>query len=199
MCFYQSLKDAHDGLPWYEWEPGLVERDPTVCSPLAQDARRWCRPFMNSCSMRSRLQWQELRAACRAKGIMLIGDVPIFVAQDSADVWANPELYDLDEQGRPLVRGRRAAGLFQRDRAALGQPALSSGTSTPRDDYAWWVSRLRYLLGRVDIVRIDHFRGFEAYWEIPAGSETAATGRWVPGPGQRLLPGHSQGARLDLR
>ena len=117
---------------------------------------------------------------------MLIGDVPIFVAHDSADVWAHPELFYLDEHGQPLVVAGVPPDYLQRDRPALGQPALSLG-GPRRGRLRLVAARLRSLLDRVDIVRIDHFRGFEAYWEIPAGSETAATGRWVPGPGRAFF------------
>ena len=125
--------------------------------------------------------------ACKEQGIKLIGDVPIFVAHDSADVWAHPDLFYLDEHGRPAVRGRRAARLLQRGRASSGAIRSIAGRPTPKDGYAWWLLRLRALLERVDIVRIDHFRGFEAYWEIPAGSKTAATGRVGPRAGARVL------------
>ncbi|MGP0062469.1 MAG: 4-alpha-glucanotransferase [Isosphaeraceae bacterium] len=180
--FFQALRDAHNGLPWYEWETGLVRRDPTVCA-------RWRKTLADGVAFHEfaqyafETQWQELRAACRAKGIMLIGDVPIFVAQDSADVWAHPELYDLDEQGRPRFMAGVPPDYFSETGQLWGNP-LYRWDVHARDGYAWWISRLHDLLKRVDIIRIDHFRGFEAYWEVPAGSETAATGRWVPGPGR---------------
>ena len=109
--------------------------------------------------------------------------MPIFVAQDSADVWAHPELYDLDEQGKPRFMAGVPPDYFSETGQLWGNP-LYRWEVHARDGYAWWISRLRSLLKRVDIIRIDHFRGFEAYWEVPAGSETAATGRWVPGPGR---------------
>ena len=132
------------------------------------------------------LQWQELRAACLKHGVMLIGDLPIFVAHDSADVWANPELFYLDQRGQPLVVAGVPPDYFSETGQYWGNP-LYRWDAHAADDYAWWAARLRFLLGRVDIVRIDHFRGFEAYWEIPAGSPTAASGKWVEGPGSKFF------------
>ena len=132
------------------------------------------------------IQWQELRAACREQGVMLIGDLPIFVAHDSADVWANPELFYLDKRGQPLVVAGVPPDYFSETGQYWGNP-LYRWDAHAADDYAWWAARLRFLLGRVDIVRIDHFRGFEAYWEIPAGSPTAASGKWVEGPGSKFF------------
>ncbi len=180
--FFQALRDAHHGLPWYEWEPGLVKRDPEVCD-------RWRLELADGVAFHEfvqyafEAQWQELRAACRAKDIRLIGDVPIFVAQDSADVWAHPDLYYLDEQGKPQFMAGVPPDYFSETGQLWGNP-LYRWDVHARDGYAWWISRLQSLLKRVDVIRIDHFRGFEAYWEVPAGSETAATGRWVPGPGR---------------
>src|SRR5262249_12902938 len=102
------------------------------------------------------------------------------------DVWAHPELFSLDEHGRPLVVAGVPPDYFSSTGQLWGNP-LYRWEAHAADDYAWWVARLGSLLGRVDRVRIDHFRGFEAYWEVPAGSETAATGRWVPGPGRAFF------------
>ena len=117
---------------------------------------------------------------------MLIGDLPIFVAHDSADVWANPELFYLDKHGQPMVVAGVPPDYFSETGQYWGNP-LYRWDAHADDDYGWWAARLRFLLGRVDIVRFDHFRGFEAYWEIPAGSETAATGRWARGPGREFF------------
>ncbi len=182
---YQALKDIHAGLPWYEWEPELIERDPTALT-------RWRERLMSGIRYHEfvqfafELQWQALREYGRNQGVMLIGDLPIFVAHDSADVWANPELFYLDQRGRPLVVAGVPPDYFSETGQYWGNP-LYRWDAHAADDYAWWVARLRFLLGRVDIVRIDHFRGFEAYWEIPAGSPTAASGEWVEGPGSKFF------------
>ena len=131
-------------------------------------------------------QWRALRAACREKGVMLIGDLPIFVAHDSADVWAHPDLFELDQNGQPLVVAGVPPDYFSETGQLWGNP-LYRWDAHAKEDYAWWVARVRSLLERVDLIRIDHFRGFEAYWEIPAGSKTAAPGRWVPGPGRMFF------------
>jgi 4-alpha-glucanotransferase len=179
---YEALKEAYGGRPWYEWDPELVARDPQACARwrerLADEVR-----FHEFVQYAFEVQWQALRAACKQNKVMLIGDVPIFVAQDSADVWAHPELYYLDDRGHPLVVAGVPPDYFSETGQLWGNP-LYRWEAHAADDYAWWGGRLRFLLSRVDMVRIDHFRGFEAYWEIPAGSATAATGRWVPGPGR---------------
>ncbi len=179
--FFQALRDAHDGRPWFEWETELLNRNPTACArsrKLLFDGIR----FHEFVQYAFETQWQALRAACRAKNVMLIGDLPIFVAHDSADVWAHPELYYLDEHGRPLFMAGVPPDYFSETGQLWGNPIYRWEVHT-RDGYGWWLSRLRALLSRVELIRIDHFRGFAAYWEIPAGSETAATGRWVPAPG----------------
>jgi 4-alpha-glucanotransferase len=119
-------------------------------------------------------------------GVRLIGDVPIFVAADSADVWANPELFLLDEQHRPRAVAGVPPDYFSPTGQLWGNP-LYNWDPMRRTGYAWWVARLRATLRQVDVVRLDHFRGFYAYWEVPAGSPTAEGGRWVPGPGEELL------------
>jgi len=178
---YQSLKDAHGALPWYEWEPELVEREPSALARWRAQLAEGIR-YHEFVQYAFEVQWRALLAACHERGVMLIGDLPIFVAHDSSDVWANPELFYLDERGQPLVVSGVPPDYFSETGQLWGNP-LYRWEAHAADNYAWWAARLRFLLGRVDIVRIDHFRGFEAYWEIPAGSVTAAPGQWVKGPG----------------
>ncbi|MGH2536391.1 MAG: 4-alpha-glucanotransferase [Candidatus Promineifilaceae bacterium] len=127
-------------------------------------------------------QWRPLRAYAHAKGIQIIGDVPIFVAFDSADVWANRELFYLDRGGSPKVVAGVPPDYFSQTGQRWGNP-LYRWQAMARDDYAWWAARLAAAFRLVDIIRIDHFRGFEAYWEIPADQPTAVVGRWLKGPG----------------
>jgi 4-alpha-glucanotransferase len=185
FVIYQALKDVHAGHPWYQWEPELVEREPAAMAAwrvrLAEGIR-----YHEFVQYAFEIQWQALRAACQQHGLMLIGDLPIFVAHDSADVWANPELFYLDKGGQPLVVAGVPPDYFSETGQLWGNP-LYRWDAHAADDYAWWAARLRFLLGRVDIVRIDHFRGFEAYWEIPAGSTTAAAGKWVDGPASNFF------------
>jgi 4-alpha-glucanotransferase len=185
FVLYQALKDVHAGQPWYEWETELIERDPQALARWRDQLSDGIR-YHEFVQFAFEMQWQSLRAACRDKGVMLIGDLPIFVAHDSADVWANPELFYLDERGRPLVVAGVPPDYFSETGQYWGNP-LYNWEAHATTDYAWWAARLRFLLGRVDIVRIDHFRGFEAYWEIPAGAPTAASGKWVEGPGSKFF------------
>ena len=182
---YQALKDAHSGLPWYQWEHELVIREPAAMAGW-RDRLHAGISYHSFVQYVFELQWQALRGACREHGVMLIGDVPIFVAHDSADVWARPELFYLDGRGQPLFVAGVPPDYFSETGQLWGNP-LYKWEVHAAEDYSWWVSRLSHLLAHVDLVRIDHFRGFEAYWEIPVGSHTAASGRWVPGPGRHFF------------
>jgi 4-alpha-glucanotransferase len=183
--FFQALRDAHQGRPWFEWEPELVSRRPEACARWRQQVAEGIR-FHEFVQYAFEVQWQDLRAACIDKGVRLIGDLPIFVAHDSADVWAHPDLYHLDERGRPLIMAGVPPDYFSEDGQLWGNP-LYRWEAHAQDGFAWWRLRLRALLERVDLVRIDHFRGFEAYWAVPAGSKTAATGEWLPAPGREFF------------
>jgi 4-alpha-glucanotransferase len=183
--FFQALKDAHGGLPWYQWEPGLVARDPAECSKWRERLSDQIR-YHEFVQFVFELQWRRLRAACREKQVALIGDVPIFVAHDSADVWANQDLFYLDQNGQPTAVAGVPPDYFSETGQLWGNPLYRWGAHSAQD-YAWWRNRFRFLLERVDLIRVDHFRGFEAYWEIPAGAKTAVSGRWVRGPGKRFF------------
>jgi 4-alpha-glucanotransferase len=183
--FFQAIKDSHGGLPWFEWEPALVTRDPVTCARW-RDTVRDGMAFHRFLQFVFELQWQKLHVACRERGVKVIGDLPIFVAHDSADVWARPDLYWLDERGQPLFVAGVPPDYFSATGQLWGNP-LYRWEAHAADGFAWWRSRIRSMLSRVDIVRIDHFRGFEAYWEVPAGSATAEKGRWVEAPGRDLF------------
>src|SRR5690606_47514 len=127
-------------------------------------------------------QWTSVKARAAEVGVRVLGDVPIFVALDSADVWANHELFHLGEDGRPTVVAGVPPDYFSATGQRWGNPLYRWDVVRERG-YAWWVARLRHALDQADLVRIDHFRGFAAYWEIPAGEPTAERGRWVAGPG----------------
>ena len=127
-----------------------------------------------------------MREHARSLGISILGDVPIYVAGDSAEVWANRELFQLDPRGRPVVVAGVPPDYFSETGQLWGNP-LYDWEALERTGYAWWIARLRATLGLVDAVRLDHFRGFAGYWEVPAGQKTAVKGRWVPGPGRKLF------------
>jgi len=185
FSLYWAIKEEQQGKPWHEWPAELAARHPQA---LATCRKRLARALLRNQFVQFLFdaQWARLMVHARAKGVKLIGDVPIFVAHDSADVWANPGLFQLDARGLPMVVAGVPPDCFNEDGQLWGNP-LYRWDVHARDEFAWWSERLRFLLQRVDLVRIDHFRGFEAYWEIPAGAPTAATGRWVPGPGAPLF------------
>ena len=133
-----------------------------------------------------RRQWRNLRAYCAEQGVRIMGDMPIFTAHDSADVWADADLFHLDAQGYPTVVAGVPPDYFSETGQRWGNPLYRWDIMKQRG-YTWWCRRLSTLLGLVDLVRIDHFRGFESYWEIRADEETAINGRWVPGPGAALF------------
>jgi 4-alpha-glucanotransferase len=185
MALYTALKDDHGGLAWTDWEPDLRDRDRDALAAAgerladrvgAHAFRQWL--FAT--------QWQALRRYAAERGIRLMGDLPIFIAHDSADVWSRPGLFHLDDRGRPAVVAGVPPDYFSETGQLWGNP-LYDWHAMAREDYAWWVHRLRLCLRQTDLVRIDHFRGFEAYWEVPADAETAVAGHWVPGPGLGFL------------
>lgn len=182
---FMALKKAQGGVAWYDWPPALVRREPAALDAaresLAEEVgyQRFLQYLFHG-------QWQALRLACRDKGIHILGDLPIFVALDSADVWSRPELFSLDANGRATVVAGVPPDYFAETGQLWGNP-LYRWEAHEAEGYAWWASRIRAQTDRVDLVRLDHFRGFEAYWEIPAEAETAVHGRWVTGPGGRFL------------
>ena len=180
-ALFRALRDESGGKKWTEWEPPLRDRDPgaigRVTRRLAGEIEY--REFEQLLFDR---QWAALREYAGSRGIRVIGDIPIFVAHDSADVWAHPDLFDLDEAGRPKVVSGVPPDYFSETGQHWGNP-LYRWDAAREGVYDWWVERFRRALSWVDVVRIDHFRGFESYWEIPAEEETAVHGRWRKGPG----------------
>jgi len=141
-------------------------------------------------------QWQRVRDACRARAIEIMGDLPIFVAHDSADVWAHRELFRLDDGGQPVVLTGVPPDYFSATGQLWGNPHYR-WDRLARTGYAWWIERFRALLATVDRVRIDHFRGFEASWEVPQGETTAMRGEWVKGPGASLFDAVQTALKTD--
>lgn len=170
---FSALREANGGAAWTEWDPRIV--------PGEEDAQ--LQKFIQFEFFR---QWRELRAYCRGRGIRIIGDLPIFVAHDSADVWAHRALFDLDERGFPLTVAGVPPDYFSATGQLWGNP-LYRWEEMERTGYRWWIERVRAALETADIVRLDHFRGFEKYYEIPAGAADATRGRWVAGPGDRFF------------
>lgn len=189
---FMALKKEHGGSAWYDWDPPLVRRS---ASALKKARARLAEEidYHRFVQYAFELQWKEFRAACDASDIELIGDLPIFVALDSADVWSRPDLFYLDKKGRASVVAGVPPDYFSETGQLWGNP-LYRWEAHKLESYRWWVDRLRELLRRVRLVRIDHFRGFESYWEVPADSDSAASGRWMPGPGAPFF--HEVGRQL---
>ena len=184
-ALFMALKGQNDGKPWTQWPPELVHRDPDALRLVRQKCRTAIRDIKIQQFLFER-QWQALRQYARRRRIQIIGDLPIFVAQDSADVWAHPELFQLDASGHPTVVAGVPPDYFSATGQLWGNP-LYRWEVHRATGYAWWIKRLQRTLELVDLVRLDHFRGFEAYWEIPAGEPTAINGRWVKGPGAHFF------------
>jgi 4-alpha-glucanotransferase len=170
---FAALKAANGGCAWTEW----TARDAPATADV--DAERFTQ-------FAFRRQWGALKRYANAAGVEIVGDLPIFVAHDSADVWAHPDLFDLDPNGRARTIAGVPPDYFSATGQCWGNP-LYRWDRMAETGYAWWIDRVRATLELVDRVRLDHFRGFEMYWEIPGGATTAVVGRWVDGPGARLF------------
>jgi 4-alpha-glucanotransferase len=185
FALFMALKEAHGGAPWVEWDAPLARREPAALAATrtrlatSVDAQVF-RQFV------FHRQWQALRARARTHGIRVVGDVPIFVAHDSADVWAHPDLFELLPDGRPRVVAGVPPDYFSATGQLWGNP-LYRWDAIAVDGYRWWIERVRAILALVDVARLDHFRGFVDYWEVPGDAPTAETGRWVAGPGEPLF------------
>ncbi|MEW5855522.1 MAG: 4-alpha-glucanotransferase [Myxococcota bacterium] len=180
-ALFAALHRHFHDVVWPEWEPDLVARKKAALetwrSKLSAEVEQ--EAFLQFIFAR---QWSALHKHATANGVRLVGDVPIFVAYDSADAWAHTPLFKLDAKGRPQVVAGVPPDYFSEDGQLWGNP-LYNWEEMKRTGYAWWIERIKSVAATVDIIRIDHFRGFEAAWEIPAGEKTAKRGKWVPGPG----------------
>jgi 4-alpha-glucanotransferase len=184
-ALFMALERLHQGRPWWQWPAERRDRDAAALALLRREQAAeidfWV--FVQWCFDE---QWAALKAYANARGVALMGDLPIFVAHHSADCWSRPDLYLLDAQGQPTV----VAGVPPDDLGPLGQRwgnPLYRWERMAAEGYAWWTARVRHALRLADIFRIDHFRGFAGYFEIPVSCPTAEQGRWVRGPGQALF------------
>jgi len=180
-ALFMAIKDHHQGVPWVEWPRALRMRKRRAIESFEReyedDVQRyklWQFFFFR--------QWDAVHRSCTDAGIEIIGDIPFFVAHDSADVWAHPELYHLDRSGNSTVVAGVPPDIFSPTGQRWGNP-LYRWDVLKQEDYHWWIERILHTLTMVDVVRLDHFRGFESYWEVPASSPTAEVGEWIPGPG----------------
>ena len=184
-ALFQALKDANGGRAWTDWDSALINRDKETLAATRQTlaAEIEAQKFYQFLFF---YQWAELKAYCNQSGIRIIGDIPIFVAHDSADVWTNPDQFKLDSNGLPTVVAGVPPDYFSETGQLWGNP-LYNWQRMASDGFAWWINRVSSTLKTVDLVRIDHFRGFAACWEIPAGDKTAEHGQWVSAPGIQLF------------
>lgn len=184
FALFMAVKNYHadqEGGVWNTWPEDIARREPEAMADwsarLANDVER--HKFLQFLFFR---QWLNLKQYANERGVKIVGDIPIFVAYDSADVWANPDLFFLNEDGSPQFIAGVPPDYFSETGQRWGNP-LYRWPRMAQNNYAWWVKRLTMTFTQADIVRIDHFRGFDAYWEIPAEEPTAIKGRWVKGPG----------------
>ena len=180
FALFMALKEKTGGQAWYNWEEGLKFRNPDTIWQMRQELRSEIRFF---CFVQYVFykQWNALRAYAHENGVRIIGDVPIYVPLDSADVWSNPELFQLDEKLNPTAVAGCPPDAFSEDGQLWGNP-LYRWDLLKADGYSWWIRRLAAAGKIYDVVRMDHFRGFESYWSVPAGEKTAKNGKWVKGP-----------------
>lgn len=184
-ALFAALKEAHGGRSWLEWEPEIAFRRPAAMDRWYQQSAAEI-TFHQFAQFQFSRQWASLKQYANRHGVRIVGDIPIFVALDSSDVWATPELFHLDERGNPTVVSGVPPDYFSKTGQRWGNP-LYRWDVMAREGYNWWVERFRVALAQLDMVRLDHFRGFQAYWEVPAPNRTAEQGRWVPGPGMALF------------
>lgn len=184
-ALFMALKEHFGGVPWQKWPEGLRKRDRGLLEVYRQNLQHLV-DFHCFLQFTFARQWQELRNYAHRQRIKIMGDIPIFVAADSCDTWVNPQCFELDFQGRPAKVAGVPPDYFSPTGQCWGNP-LYRWDVMRRDGYQWWVERLRLLLTQVDYIRLDHFRGFAAYWEIDARELTAVNGRWVQGPGEHFF------------
>lgn len=185
FALFMALSEAHPGRDWADWPGPLARREPAaLAQAAAQHAGRIA--FWRFAQWQFFAQWRRLKDYANGKGVAIVGDAPIFIAPQSAEVWARQDLFELDGDGRQRVVAGVPPDYFSATGQRWGNP-LYRWSAHAAEGYAWWTARIRHTFALVDIVRIDHFRGFAAHWEIPASEPTAVHGRWVPGPGLALF------------
>lgn len=184
-ALYRVLKQRYAEVAWYEWPAEYAQRDAVALEQLQHEAAADIRAVKVQQYFFHR-QWQRLRTYAHKHGVQLLGDLPFYIAYDSADAWSRPDLLLLDDHGQPQQVAGVPPDYFSADGQLWGNPVYDWAVHDA-EGYAWWTERLRHALQLTDQVRIDHFRGFESYWAVPAAAATARDGRWLPGPGSALF------------
>ena len=182
---FRILKTRHGERPWPEWQPEFVHRDASAMASIEESAAADIR-LLKIVQFLFFRQWQALRNYAHSGGVELFGDMPICIALDSSDAWANRDLLRIDDDGKPDSVAGVPPDYFSEDGQLWGNP-LYDWPHHAENQYSWWVNRLRATTELADLVRIDHFRGFESYWSVPADSATARIGAWEPGPGDAIF------------
>lgn len=184
-ALFRTLKTRHDERAWPTWEPQYVHRDPDalrqVCEQAAQDIRA-----IKVLQFVFSRQWQRLHQYANDRGVTLFGDIPIYIALDSADAWAQPQLLEMDAGGHPANVAGVPPDYFSADGQLWGNP-LYDWPRHAESGFKWWIDRLRHSVTMADMVRLDHFRGFESYWSVPASAATARDGEWRAGPADQIF------------
>ncbi len=185
FAVFMALKDVHGGLPWHTWETKLRDRDPDEINQISKIYHEAIQRHIFKQYLFFK-QWGDLHSYALKKKVRIIGDLPIFVSHDSADVWVNPEFFYLKKSGKPKLISGVPPDYFSPTGQIWGNP-LYRWKVHQRTGFKWWISRFRMELAQFDMLRLDHFRGFAGYWEIPGDAETADNGRWVKAPGNALF------------
>lgn len=184
-ALFMALKDSFDGLSWQSWPEEIRLREPAALQKCRERLKEQT-AFWQYVQYLFFTQWQKLKAYANGKGVQIIGDIPIYVSMDSADVWANVSLFQMDKSRRPLAVAGVPPDLFSATGQLWGNP-LYDWRAMEADGFDWWKKRMAASAGWYDLIRIDHFIGIVNYYSIPAGEKTAMNGRWMPGPGEKLL------------
>ncbi len=184
-ALYAVAREKFSGMAWWSWAEELRSRQPEALQRCRRDWKEEI-AFQQFLQYVAQRQWEQVRIKARGLGITLVGDVPLYVSNESADVWAHPEWFDVDDKGRPTRVGGVPPDYFSADGQLWGNP-LYRWDVMAQDDYHWWAERLRRTLAFCDVARLDHFRGLEKYWAVSAQETTAKNGEWLPGPGADLL------------
>ena len=195
-ALFMSCKDANGGISWLEWDDEYRMPTPVFTAKLKASLKDSIE-FYQFLQFLFFTEWNKLKSYANEHDVQIIGDIPIFVSMDSADVWANKHLFQLDSRGFPLEVAGVPPDYFSATGQLWGNPQYNWDVHK-NEGFLWWISRIRHQLESVDILRIDHFRGFEAYWSIPYGEETAINGSWVKAPGYELFTAVSNALGDDL-
>jgi 4-alpha-glucanotransferase len=180
-ALFMACKSAHNNVAWIYWDPEIRQRNPSALQKWRDELSSEIQ-IHKFAQFEFFRQWEDLKTHCTRRGIRIMGDIPIYVAHDSADVWARPDLFRLDDEGKPTAVAGVPPDYFSATGQLWGNPLYRWEVSAA-SGHRWWIDRVRASLKLFDLVRLDHFRGFEAYWEVPASAATAAGGKWVKGPG----------------